>query len=67
MELGVDCNENKEAQVSNHCDRIDGEEEGKEDGLKLRIIGEAHEEEFAQLTGIACSHCATAGLQKGYA
>lgn len=67
MESWANYNEGKEAQVSHHCDCIDEGEEGKEDGLKLRIIGEAHEEEFTQLAGVACSHWATACLQEGSA
>ena len=55
MESGAHHNESKEAQVSNHRDCVDEEEEGKEDGLKLRVIGEAHEE-LTELTGVACLH-----------
>lgn len=53
MESKADHNEGKEAQVSHNCDCIDQEEEGKEYRLKLRIISEAHEEEFTQLAAIA--------------
>lgn len=65
--MRAEYNDGEEAQVSHHCGCIDEEEEGKEDVLKLRIIGEAHEEEFTQLAGVACSHWATASLQEEHA